>query len=213
MKPIKLIAFDYDGVIADSFDHNLEIVNQALCEINHHTLSTADDIRTLRKMTFVQLGHNLGVPPEQISDWEMTTARELIRTTDCVDFFPGTAELLADLASRYKLAVISNTISDAINKILKLKGLDHCFVSIYGGDHEGSKADKIRDLAERFEVSTSEVCMVGDAMSDVEAGSDAGAQTVAVTWGFQARELLSEVNPDHIVENHEELTALFTHGI
>lgn len=211
MRALKLIAFDYDGVIVDSFSHNLQVVNQILKKIGHDTICFEDDIRNLKQMTFSQLGLDLGVPESMVDDLEMRTAEELIRTIQSVKLFHGISGLIISLSKHYKLAIISNTTSTAINKLLSDKGLIDNFVSVYGGDHVGSKADKLKELSENNKIPVDEICMVGDAMSDVEAGTLAKTKTVAVTWGFQSEELLKIVKPDHIVKSIKDLSDLLLH--
>jgi len=210
MSELKLIAFDYDGVIADSFDHNLSIVNSILKKMGHHKTSSADDIRNLRKMTFAQLGIDLGVPEANAQKLELETASKLIETTDEVDLFPGIPELFRSLSQKYTLAIISNTTSHAIIKLLKQKKIIDHFAVVYGGDHPGSKADKLIELANRYKIQAASLCMVGDAMSDIQAGKMAGAQTAAVTWGFQSEELLRKSNPDYTIHSVQELNKHFT---
>ncbi len=209
MKNVKLIAFDYDGVIADSFDHNLETVNKVLSDLGHNKLSTPDDIKNLQRMTFGQLGLDLGVPSHMVSHLEMKTAEELIKTTHMVNMFNGIKEVFHTLAKEYKLAVISNTISHAIEQTFSREELSSYFTSIYGGDHEGSKAEKLQELCKINKLQPAEVCMVGDALSDITAAKEAGTKSIAVTWGFQSRELLSKVDPDLIIDNISDFKEIF----
>jgi len=207
---IKMIAFDYDGVIVDSFEHNLETVNEALQEIGHHTLSTADDLRNLQKMTFAQLGLDLGVPAEMVPDWELHTAKKLLNTTHKVELFDTIAAAISALSENYVIAVMSNTLSSVIETVLQREGLRDKFAVIYGGEHPGNKADKLKKLAAENNIAPAQVCMIGDALSDVRAAHEAGTRSIAVTWGFQNRELLETVEPDLLVDSPEELLSVFS---
>ena len=210
MKPLKIIAFDYDGVIVDSFDHNIEIVNKTLTQLGHQRLATADDLCNLKKMTFTQLGLDLGVDPKLVNELELKTAQELINATGRVDCFPGMVDFFVNISKYHKLAIISNTTSEAIITLLTEKGIIDCFATIYGGDHPGSKAEKLEDLSFKLKTHTSEICMVGDALSDIQAGKDAGTRTMAVTWGFQSEELLATLQPDHIVRSIKDMNTTLT---
>jgi phosphoglycolate phosphatase len=50
--------------------------------------------------------------------------------------------------------------------------------------------------------------MIGDTIGDIRAGKQSGVQTVAVTWGFQARDLLARELPDYLVDHPEELLTI-----
>ena len=49
---------------------------------------------------------------------------------------------------------------------------------------------------------------VGDMTHDIEAGKEAGVKTVALTWGYQSKEILEKHNPDYIIANISELDKL-----
>ena len=50
--------------------------------------------------------------------------------------------------------------------------------------------------------------MIGDSMSDIRAGKRSGVRTVAVSWGFQDRELLSREDPDILIDDPEDLLSM-----
>ena len=50
--------------------------------------------------------------------------------------------------------------------------------------------------------------MIGDSVSDIQYAKKAGVVSIAVTWGWQSRDVLANEKPDHIVESVDELTTL-----
>jgi phosphoglycolate phosphatase len=60
-----------------------------------------------------------------------------------------------------------------------------------------------------FNSAPDDTMMVGNAISDIRQGKLAKVKTVAVTWGFQSRELLIAENPDHLADTPTDLLTLF----
>jgi phosphoglycolate phosphatase-like HAD superfamily hydrolase len=52
--------------------------------------------------------------------------------------------------------------------------------------------------------------MIGDAVSDIRAARAAGIKSVAVTWGHQSRQKLSQEAPDLIIDEPEDLANYFS---
>jgi phosphoglycolate phosphatase-like HAD superfamily hydrolase len=46
---------------------------------------------------------------------------------------------------------------------------------------------------------------VGDMTHDIDAGKKAKVITIAVSWGYQPKEKLTEENPNFLIEDLEEL--------
>ena len=55
--------------------------------------------------------------------------------------------------------------------------------------------------AQIFNVDSGRTAYIGDMVSDIEAGRDAGTTTVAVTWGAGKREALAAAKPDHLIDD------------
>ena len=84
-------------------------------------------------------------------------------------------------------------------------GLGGAISMVRGGESGRSKAESISAVRSSYAAVPGETAMVGDAVSDIRAGKEAGVRTVAVSWGFQDRELLLREAPDILIEDPEEL--------
>ncbi|NES07303.1 MAG: HAD hydrolase-like protein, partial [Okeania sp. SIO2F4] len=54
-------------------------------------------------------------------------------------------------------------------------------------------------------IQPEEMVYVGDETRDINAAKKAKVKAIAVTWGFNSREALSEYQPDALVEQPQEL--------
>jgi phosphoglycolate phosphatase len=95
--------------------------------------------------------------------------------------------MLAALAERYPLALLSNKGEELSRIILRGLGLDACFREVLGGDTlPVRKPDPagLLLLAERLGVPAGSLLMVGDTHIDAETARAAGCPFALVEWGF-----------------------------
>lgn len=111
--------------------------------------------------------------------------------------YPGVPEKLAALKeSGAKIYIVTNKRHAATQKIVKVLGWDGLFDGVWSFDSfPGVKYKKPELLARllcELGVEPSDAVMVGDTKGDIDAGKANGVHTVGVTWGYGAREELSE---------------------
>lgn len=112
---------------------------------------------------------------------------------------------IRSLTSRHTIAIISSSSSESIAHCLGTYDLESHAAGIFGGETKLSKQERIAIACKQFEFAPKDSLMIGDSISDIRAGNDAGIRTVAVTWGFQPREWLIEESPDFIIDTPPEL--------
>lgn len=113
--------------------------------------------------------------------------------------YPGVSEKLAALKeSGAKIYIVTNKRHAATQKIVKVLGWDGLFDGVWSFDSfPGVKYKKPELLARllcELGVEPSDAVMVGDTKGDIDAGKANGVHTVGVTWGYGAREELSEAD-------------------
>ncbi len=94
-----------------------------------------------------------------------------------------------------------------MEKFLKINNLDF-FDFIYSESNIFGKAKKLNGLLKEKKINPQSVFYVGDETRDITAAKEAGVKAIAVTWGFNGKEILKEQSPDYLVGNPEELIAL-----
>ena len=122
--------------------------------------------------------------------------------------YPGVGEMLAALPGRKSTATTKHTQTTAV--VLELFGLRQYFQHIQGSENGRYKPDPTNLLAaaEALGVRPKECLMVGDTVSDVEAGKRAGMHTCAVAWGYGDCEEVRRAGPDYWIEAPGELLSL-----
>ncbi len=67
------------------------------------------------------------------------------------------------------------------------------------------KASKLRSLIHKHNLQKEHILYIGDTIGDITSCRKAGIRVAAVTWGYNAKEVLEASNPDILVSRPEEL--------
>jgi phosphoglycolate phosphatase len=126
--------------------------------------------------------------------------------------WPWTHEVLARLASRYPLVLVTARSS----RLLLLEQLDRLELMAFfhevlseparrGVDKQ--KARLISDYLRRHE-RPADGWMIGDTEADISAGQLVGLRTAAVQTGIRTPELLQQASPDNLLKDIREVPVL-----
>ncbi len=151
-----------------------------------------------------------GAPPDLIERaTEIFLAHYRDHMLDNTVPYPGVREALDELGGR-KMAVLTNKPVRFSRDLLAGLGLAQHFFRIYGGNSfESKKPDPIGvyRLMEEARSPASQTMMIGDSVSDVLAGRNAGVWTCGVSYGFGAA-TLEDAPPDIRINDLRELPQL-----
>ncbi len=204
-----LFNFDYDGVIVDSFNQLLHLAVQAYKPSSCCRPPIAEDFRRIENLAFEDLGRRIGLCGDQISEY-VARCFKLQNEQWNVDVFPDIVPTLLQLASSHVLVIITSSQSAAVATTLEEFGLGSSISAILGGELGTTKAERIIQSRKKYSFEERDTFMVGDAISDIRQGKLAGVKTIAVSWGFQDRELLENESPDSIIDFPGDLLKVAT---
>ncbi|MEJ2010035.1 MAG: HAD-IA family hydrolase [Acidobacteriota bacterium] len=209
---IDLLIFDLDGTLVNSELDLANSVNATLQKIGRMQLSVEVIASYVGRGVTVLVTRALG---EGATEEEVGRATEIFlkhyreHMLDNTAPYSGVREALADLGNR-KMAVLTNKPVNFSRRMLAGLGLSECFLQIYGGDSfEYKKPDPIgiNRLMEETQVPATKTLMIGDSVSDILAGRNAGVWTCGVNYGFGAP-TLEEAPPDLRIDDLRELPHL-----
>jgi phosphoglycolate phosphatase len=197
----KIVFFDFDGVLADSFGAAFT-VNKMI-----HPLITED---IYRKRFEGNINENL--KEEEVKKVHRDNvdffAEYEPRLLAC-DVFPGMKEVIEAWAKDRTLIIVSSTNTDLIKKFLSLNHLDHYFTEIMGNDVHKSKITKIEMTFDKYGIGAEDCLFITDTLGDIKEAHHMKVPTVAVTWGYQSIETLKKGAPPRIVNTPQELLSVF----
>ncbi|GAB3045638.1 HAD hydrolase-like protein [Spirosoma pulveris] len=193
----KLVIFDFDGTLADSFPYFLRTINTLAVRYNFKQIEPGhvDQLRALDARQMMKLAK---LPAWKIPFIARSFIQLMARDIDQIPLFTGVSALLKQLAEQgVRLAIVSSNSETNIRQVL---GPDNaaliqyyaCGTALFG------KQQKFRKVMARYGVSPRETLCIGDEIRDIDAARKVNAAIGVVSWGYTHVGAL-KVQPDIIL--------------
>lgn len=187
----KLIIFDLDGTLSDSFPWFLSVVS-AVAE--KHGFRQVDDIEAMRGKTSREIIKALDVPLWRLP-WIASDMRKLkTRDLDRIPLFPGVPDMLAAL-TRAGLTIALVTSDSEANARRALGPSASLFRHFACGASLFGKPSKFRQVMKAAATPAEATLAIGDEVRDADAASAAGIDFAAVAWGYATVDALTRTKP------------------
>jgi phosphoglycolate phosphatase len=200
----RLVIFDFDGTLADSFAWFTGALNEAA--LRHGLAPIAPwEIERARGLEGRELLRHLRVPIWKVPRLAAHMRRAMAAARAPVALFPGVDALLRRLEERgVALAIVSSNSEANVRRILGPENAARVRHLACGAPVLG-KARRFRRVVRDSGVPRGEVLCVGDEQRDLHAARAAGLAFGAVSWGFATLEALLALGPDEVFHSVEEL--------
>jgi len=213
---IKLICFDLDGTLVDSVPDLRLALNAMMddfalphCEDEQIKTWVGNGLPKLVERALLYVGNQEVEQQTALNCFEKHYQHFL---NSASGLYPKVAETLRALKNRgYHTALVTNKAEQFLPELLSNFNISDCFDLVLGGDTLArNKPDPMQvDFAlAHFSVDKSQAVMVGDSKNDILAGQNAGLISIALTYGYNYGEPVSLLNPDHIIDQFDELLVL-----
>ena len=190
----KLFIFDLDGTLVDTAPDFKNSINYMLNELNESEVSLEEirnwvgyGARELIRRTVV----DKNIPHDEQKIEEMLKIFLLHYTHNIDDdsvLFNNVRNVLEFLKDNgIKLAVCTNKMERLSNILLEKLNVLHMFDYLVGGDSlSKSKPDPfpLLNICEKLNTEISDSIMIGDSVTDLNAGKGAGMPVVLVSYGY-----------------------------
>lgn len=199
----KNVIFDWSGVVKDSFESHLWLVNKIFKEFGAKEISSEELKENWEQPHMIFYNKYL---PNITEAEEKNVYKEGILSEDCPKSkdFPGICELIKKIKMKgFFIGIISSDLPDTILPEIKNYGLENIFNEVVF--LSGDKIISLKSTIKKFKLNPEETCFIGDSNHEIIAGKATGVKTIAVTWGFNTEEYLKGKNPDYLVHNIKEL--------
>ena len=212
----RLVIFDLDGTLINSVadlgqatNHALQLHGYPMHDLSKYNYFVGNGVTKLIERAL----------PEQF--WDEATIEKvksgfldyyMRHKTDLTRPYDGIPELLADLQQKgIKLAVASNKFIAGTKALVMgfFPDIDFCAVL---GQREGVpiKPDPYiaNEAMQLAGVVRGDCLYVGDTATDMQTASNAGLESVGVSWGFRPVSELKDAGAAHIIDKPAELLSL-----
>jgi len=190
---IKNLIFDFDGVIADTFD-----INWALSQEHDKTATLEDFLAHHDGNVFAE--PRIKFKPERVHLFHDEYRKRLT---------PGhleqALEPLRRLGSRYALYIVSSSKEGAMREVLHRSGIFELFTRILGEETDRSKVEKFKILMRENDIVPDNTVFITDTLGDIKEAHKVNIRTIAETFGFHDRERLAQGKPFKIVDSWREI--------
>ena len=215
-KRIRGIIFDLDGTLIEAYEAIHIGLNEALRAYGKEVVPLSDQKRYLK----ADLEATLAV---FFSPEEIPKAIPIMRKTyeevylDKTHFLDGAAEILEALHSNgILLGVASNKFGRFSRGALNHLGVAHLFRAVIGaGDVPRNKPfpDMIHSVLKAMDLPPENVVFVGDTLTDIETGKQAGVDVYALPTGYDSKKELARGRPKRILGNLKEIVHRVEHPL
>ena len=191
----KLLIFDFDGVLEDTFDWNFNVAKERYKKIDKEDYRSWFNGNIYEHPTVLEAG------PMNVTEY-FDIYRKGFVDKKLKDKFK---KLIEDLFKKYTLVIISSICEDIINPYLKRNQVSHFFKDVWGYQTETSKIKKFKKFLEKYNVSKEECLFITDTLGDIKEADKVGIDSIGVSWGYHSEETLLKGNPVFVANNVKEL--------
>ncbi|MDP5272553.1 HAD-IA family hydrolase [Chengkuizengella axinellae] len=201
---MKHIIFDFDGTIVQSKRLTIDIYNE-LAKKNKYKIVEMNEIPYISTLSIPQRSKYLKVPlwklPHLLTEVRKKYTQRILK----IPTVEGVPEMIKELHRfGYQLGIISTNTEENITEYLSIHNINHiskvfCSTNLFG------KHKLIYKYLNHFNADKENVIYIGDEIRDIEACKKAKIKIISVSWGFDAKELLEQGEPDYIVDEPKQI--------
>lgn len=217
----KLIIFDFDGVIGDTFTQAYQASILASKEYHFIPFSSQEEfyndlnvtLQTAPKLVlnrFRKQGVFLGTKEIiyqliNTKKFKYGILKHLGPLLQESEYFPGVPELLQQLSAKSEMVILSNNQASAINLFLEKNNLKNNFTNVHGFEATMVKTKALTDIIQSQGVKIENVVFVTDMASDVKDAKPLKIPVLDVTYGYNTAQKIIKSRPSKIVDSVEEM--------
>lgn len=199
--------FDFDGTIADTLLFYFNLVNSLSAKYNFAKLDI-NNIEYYRSLNSHQIYGMLDMPklrlPFLVFEARKVLKKEMSRIKPVSDMLNAISELKK---SNIQLGIITSNSVKNVNLFLKSYSFPD-FDFVFSSLRVWQKSAILKKVISRQKLDPEKVFYIGDETRDIEAAHEAHIKAIAVTWGYNSKDILKSMSPEHIIDNPVELNLL-----
>ncbi len=192
---IKLLIFDFDGVLEDTFDWNFKVAKKRYKGIDKEDYRSWFNGNIYEHPIILEAGHM------NVTEYFDIYKKGFVGKKLKNKF----KRLLEDIYEKYTLVIISSIDEDIIFPYLKRSKALYFFKDIWGYKTEMSKIKKFKRFLKKYKVSKKECLFITDTLGDIIEANKVRIPSLGVSWGYHSKKTLTKGKPIFVVDNIREL--------
>lgn len=202
---MKYLIFDFDGVLADTYDPRMEVLLERGDRTKAEILQATDQYFTTSPHT-----RDLNLSEKVLLDRKERVIKfGTSLQQKGFNLFNGFIEELKKIQDT-KMAVVSSGSSVYINEKLENCGLEFSHILTFEDHH--SKEEKVEQICKDWNIPVKDAYFFTDTVSDVnELGNIMDKNKIyGCAWGYQGHEkLATALDDNHILDNFSDIQKIF----
>ncbi len=201
---MKHIIFDFDGTLADSTAVFASAWNTLAQKYKFKGIELKE-IDALKKLSISERSKLFDFPMYKLPMILPQFYKLYRQSLNDVHLFDGMKEVLLEIDKRgYKILIISSNSKDNILEFLKMNGI-HCVADVLCSNRIFGKDKVMKKFLKESNVLSSDVLYIGDEQRDIVACKKAGVPIAWVEWGYDAKEVVQNEEPEYKVATPQEI--------
>jgi phosphoglycolate phosphatase len=204
----KLVIFDFDGTLADSYPWFLTILQELTKRYRLPNLGPAD-LEKLRAFDIKQILKEYKIPLWKVVLIGNHLKKLMSSQIEHVSLVNGMQPVLDSLREQnIQMAVVTSNAEKNVRRVLGPQNMAY-FDYIESGVSMFGKKSKFQKILKKSGVAASEALSIGDEIRDLKSARDAHIPFGAVSWGYTALKTLQSHAPEEEFESpHQILNAV-----
>ncbi len=200
-----VVIFDFDGTISDTLESIINIMNELADKFGFQKIKE-EEVEYLRGKRPQEILKHLGISLFKLP-FVIRRARKKIKShiailSTSVDILP-ILKILRE--NGCQIGILTTNTTENVRAFLDANNLMNQFDFIYAARNIFGKDRTLSKIIKDRKLSRSDVYFVCDEIRDVQAGKKAGITTVAVSWGYNTKDVLLKESPDYVIDSPLEL--------
>lgn len=201
----KALIFDFDGTLADTLETIAQITNRLSVEFGYSPASP-EELAALKDLSTWEIIKRSRISIFKIPFLLRRIRQELQKDIQSIHLFPHIKETLEALKDQgYSLYIITSNTRENVIIVLNNYQILHLFHRIDSASTLFGKSRYIKTVLKQENLHPKHAIYIGDETRDIDAAKRAKIKSIAVSWGFNSRDILSQYSPNALIHHPNEL--------